>query len=132
MQSIGLIDQNTNNAIKTWTGTKEEYDNITTKDPNTLYNVKDDIAYIANEMGYNIPFRETLYPKKGELDKDLIMKASILKAKFIYETRNELSEKEKTKTKRKKRNIKQNQKAREKMSKTVLETKDLCKTYIVD
>lgn len=61
------------------------------------YNMKEDIAYLASEFGIDIPYRESLYPKKGELDKDLIMKASILKAKFIYETRNELIDKLKEK-----------------------------------
>ena len=61
------------------------------------YNVKDDIAYLSNEMGINIPFRETLYPKKGDLDIEAIEKAAVLKAKFIYDTRNELIDKLKEK-----------------------------------
>ncbi len=54
------------------------------------YNLKDDIAYLANEMGYNIPFREMLYPKKGDLDLDLIRKSAVAKAKYIYETKDRL------------------------------------------
>lgn len=43
LQTVGVIDQNnTTNAIKTWTGTKTQYDAITTKDSNTLYNITDD------------------------------------------------------------------------------------------
>lgn len=57
------------------------------------YNVKDDIAYFANQLGYNIPFKETLYPKKGDIDYDLIQKSSVMKAKFIYDTRKELLDK---------------------------------------
>lgn len=43
LQTIGVIDQNdTNNAIKTWTGTKAQYDAILIKDRDTLYNITDD------------------------------------------------------------------------------------------
>lgn len=43
LQTVGVIDQNnTTNAIKTWTGTKAQYDAIVTKDANTLYNITDD------------------------------------------------------------------------------------------
>lgn len=43
LQTVGVIDQNnTSNAIKTWTGTKAQYDAIVTKDSNTLYNITDD------------------------------------------------------------------------------------------
>ena len=43
LQTVGVIDQNnTTNAIKTWTGTKAQYDAIVTKDSNTLYNITDD------------------------------------------------------------------------------------------
>lgn len=47
------------------------------------YNVKDDITYLANELGYNIPFSK-------EEDINNIAKISILKAKFIYDTKDEL------------------------------------------
>lgn len=41
---IGVKDQNnSSNAIKRWTGTKAQYDAITTKDANTLYTVTDDM-----------------------------------------------------------------------------------------
>ena len=43
LQTVGVIDQNnTSTAIKTWTGTKAQYDAIVTKDANTLYNITDD------------------------------------------------------------------------------------------
>lgn len=43
LQTVGVIDKNnTSNAIKTWTGTKAQYDAIVTKDGNTLYNITDD------------------------------------------------------------------------------------------
>lgn len=43
LQAVGVIDQNnTANAIKTWTGTKAQYNAIATKDSNTLYNITDD------------------------------------------------------------------------------------------
>lgn len=45
LQTVGVIDGNDNStAIKTWTGTFEEYNTITTKDAYTLYNVTDDIS----------------------------------------------------------------------------------------
>ena len=50
------------------------------------YNVKEDITYLANEQGYNIPFTKTD-------DINELAKISILKAKFIYETHIELLDK---------------------------------------
>lgn len=61
------------------------------------YNLKDDIAYLANQFGIDIPFRENLYPKKGDMDLEYISKASVMKAKFIYDTREELLNKLKDK-----------------------------------
>ena len=56
IQTIGIIDQNnTTNAIKTWTGTKVQYDAIQTKDSNTLYSVTDD-------YDIKVSLLETLYP----------------------------------------------------------------------
>lgn len=49
------------------------------------YNVKDDIAYLANDMHYDIPF----YNKKEELTLEEKAKRGIQKAKFIYEIKNE-------------------------------------------
>lgn len=44
LQTIGVINQNaTTTAIKTWTGTKAQYNAIITKDNNTLYNITDDM-----------------------------------------------------------------------------------------
>ena len=37
LQTIGVIDGNSGNALKTWTGTLAEYNAIVTKDNNTLY-----------------------------------------------------------------------------------------------
>lgn len=42
MQASGVKDVRTDNTLKTWTGTKQQYDAITTKDANTLYNITDD------------------------------------------------------------------------------------------
>lgn len=57
------------------------------------YNLKEDIAYLANELGYDIPFRESLYPKKEEINMNKLGQAAILKAKFIHETKKELIDK---------------------------------------
>lgn len=56
LQTVGVIDQNnTSNAVKTWTGTKNQYDAIVTKDPYTLYNITDD-------TDISLPILEALYP----------------------------------------------------------------------
>ena len=56
LQTVGVIDSNnTTNAIKTWVGTKAQYDAITTKDATTLYNITDD-------TDVTIPLLEILYP----------------------------------------------------------------------
>ena len=54
------------------------------------YNLKDDIAYLANELGYDIPFRENLFPKKGDINFSDVQKSCVLKAKFIYDTKKDL------------------------------------------
>ena len=53
------------------------------------YNVKDDIAYLANSMNYDIVFYENLYGKsKLEIpEEDIMIKSIISKAKFLYETK---------------------------------------------
>ena len=57
------------------------------------YNMKDDIAYLSNQMGYDIPFYTNIIKDKLNVEK-----ITIEKAKFIYETKekleNELKEKE--------------------------------------
>jgi len=51
------------------------------------YNVKDDIAYLGRDFDYLISFNENIYNKKKELNMDLVAYNAILKAKFIYETK---------------------------------------------
>jgi len=53
------------------------------------YTVKDDIAYLANNMDYELP----LYDKKEELTLDEEAKRSINKSMFIYNTYNTLKDK---------------------------------------
>ena len=56
LQTVGVIDQNaTTTAIKTWTGTLAQYNAITTKDANTLYNITDDTDTTLNLL-------QTIYP----------------------------------------------------------------------
>ena len=51
IQTIGVIDQNTNAVNKYWTGTKAEYDSIAEKDENTFYHITDDtVDYITNSV----------------------------------------------------------------------------------
>ena len=52
------------------------------------YETKDDICYLANNMNYNIPS----YDKKEVITVEEANKRSILKAKFIYSTKNKLYE----------------------------------------
>lgn len=57
------------------------------------YNVKDDIAYLANFLSYDIPFYETTYGKSKLEISDTAYKIISSKAKFIYDTKNMLAEK---------------------------------------
>ncbi len=52
------------------------------------YNVKDDIGYLAHELGYEIPF----YDKKEKLELEEIAKRSVMRARFIYQTKDRLRE----------------------------------------
>lgn len=57
------------------------------------YNVKDDIAYLSNQMGNDLEFYEKVYGKGTRLhipDEVEIAKNCINKARFIYETKEEL------------------------------------------
>ena len=53
------------------------------------YNVKDDISYLANQFGYDIPFYEVI-SKAKKLEEETLKKLVSAKAKFIYETKEEL------------------------------------------
>lgn len=59
LQTIGVIDQNnTTNAIKTWTGTKAQYDAIVTKDSTTMYYLTDIHAiYLGDTLVVNLANR---------------------------------------------------------------------------
>ena len=52
------------------------------------YDVKDDIGYLAKELDYDIP----IFDKKEVVSDEENIKRSILKAKFIYETKNKFEE----------------------------------------
>ena len=57
------------------------------------YNVKDDIAYLSNQMGHDLEFYEKVYGKGTRLhisDEVESAKNCINKARFIYETKEEL------------------------------------------
>ena len=59
------------------------------------YNIKDDIANLANSMEYNIPFYENIYGKNGKYNEpslEEIAKIASMKAKFIYETYSKFNE----------------------------------------
>ena len=59
------------------------------------YNIKDDIANLANSLDYEIPFYENAYGKNGkyvEPNLEEIAKMAALKARFIYETYDKFNE----------------------------------------
>ena len=61
------------------------------------YNIKEDVAYLANQLSYDIPFYEVI-SKAKEVDERTVADLCVRKAKFIYETRdkfvNELEKEE--------------------------------------
>ena len=57
------------------------------------YNVKDDVAYLANQFGYDVLFDENIFSKKEEFDEQKMIENALKKAKFIHETREEFEDK---------------------------------------
>ena len=59
------------------------------------YNVKDDVAYLANSLNYEIPFYEKLYGKNTFTvpEESLMMQSVVMKAKFLYETKSMFEDK---------------------------------------
>ena len=60
------------------------------------YEIKDDIAYLASNMGYDIPSFEEVYgtlKRPLEVDKDKLINTISSKAKFIYEVKEQLLDK---------------------------------------
>ena len=56
LQTVGVINsRDSSTAIKTWTGTRQQYDAIVTKDSATLYNITDD-------TDVSLTILEALYP----------------------------------------------------------------------
>lgn len=55
------------------------------------YNVKDDISYLANQFGYDVSFYEVISKAKS-VDDELVKKLVTQKAKFIYESKDELTQ----------------------------------------
>ena len=54
------------------------------------YNVKEDIAYLSNNFDFDIPFYENTYGKGTKLKvpaDDIVAYNTIMKAQFIYETK---------------------------------------------
>ncbi len=54
------------------------------------YNTKDDIAYLANQFNYNIPFYDTTFGKSNKQIPLDIANIVVNKAKFIYEIKEEI------------------------------------------
>lgn len=56
IQTVGVINsRDSSTAVKTWTGTRAQYNAITTKDANTLYNITDDTTI-------SLSILEAIYP----------------------------------------------------------------------
>jgi len=55
------------------------------------YNVKDDIAYLANQFGYDVSFFEII-SKSSKVKEDVLRKLVMSKTKFIYDVKKELEE----------------------------------------
>lgn len=53
------------------------------------YNVKDDIAYLANQFGYDVSFFEII-SKTSKVKEDVLRKLVMSKTKFIYDVKKEL------------------------------------------
>ncbi len=60
------------------------------------YNTKEDIAYLANQFNYNIPFYETSFGKSNKTIPLDIANIVVSKAKFIYEKKADILNKIKT------------------------------------
>ena len=53
IQAVAIKDTNTGNPDKFWTGTQQEYEAITTKDPNTFYYITDDDTVLLSDVQVN-------------------------------------------------------------------------------
>ena len=54
------------------------------------YNVKDDIAYLANQLNCNIPFYDTIYGKTSKSVPLEVANIIVSKAKFIYDSKEQI------------------------------------------
>lgn len=52
------------------------------------YNIKEDIAHLANQFDYNMAFSESIYTKNG-VNLELLMESAVKKARFIYEVKDD-------------------------------------------
>ncbi|NLC48378.1 MAG: DNA polymerase I, partial [Tenericutes bacterium] len=50
------------------------------------YNIKDDLSYLSNTFGTEIPYYESIVNKKNPLKEEEIINAINMKAKFLYDT----------------------------------------------
>ncbi|NLV90722.1 MAG: DNA polymerase I [Tenericutes bacterium] len=56
------------------------------------YNIKDDIVYLSNQFGYELPFFEVISKNKN-IELELVKELCVKKAKFIYETHKSFDDK---------------------------------------
>ena len=57
------------------------------------YNIKDDVAYLSQNHGIDIPYYENIVSKKSTLTEEEIRLSIVRKAKFLYDTYEEYNEK---------------------------------------
>ena len=59
------------------------------------YNIKDDMAYLANELSYDLSFYEKIYGKGSKMalpSEEVISKECVARAKFIWETKGDFDD----------------------------------------
>ncbi len=57
------------------------------------YNVKEDISYLSTTFGIEIPYYDSIINKKNPLEEDKLIKAIVMKSKFLYDTYEEFNNK---------------------------------------
>ncbi len=57
------------------------------------YNIKDDLSYLTNTFGFDLPYYENIINPRNKYTNEEIMLSIVKKAKFLYDTFNDFNEK---------------------------------------